>query len=1235
MKYPILFILSVLGLTLLVLSPRHVNAQTYTEATFNQSIPLFKDRYSYIECGNIIPTESYTKEAWVYLDRKNGKSNNIMSGTVGTPSANAGHVLMIGSGNEYKLSAGHGGDWQTVIDDTEFPTRTWTHVAVSYNHTSGTMILYKNGVEVNKSTGAGSIEGHQELWLGSSDYERTHFFEGKLDEVRLWNDVRSATEIRDHYADVLTGNEEGLLAYYDFEQKQVGRVFPTLSDKSGQGKDGRLSSQIDHSLHVDGPNGTFDKALSFGPRDQYRSMGGPMDWLNIGNLGSINDWTIETWFKQEEEDPIQYIFHSDNGHGTKGVRVGIKNSNEIHVSVNFVDHHHTIPVTQSLSTWHHLAIVGDKTNERITIYFDGVPVNFGTDTQPKNYYDHPANKFPVSFPAFILGKQGYYYSDPSKSFKGSFDEFRIWNVARTKAEITGNMNSLYTGDMTNLLVYYDFNDNLTPVEWNENLTDMSSSTPNNGRLRNFLVGLQGAECEGTTPDAQLQAELFPIGIEGEMGDAEVLTDDELTVKVLFVDFSDAKAPTPPAGQTVAQYTSAIWHDLAGYQASNNTYLLEEEFKKMGLTAGINFEIGISWQEMAGTVASYEDWKEETKNEPSFDEATTPKDAFNMNQYVKDAHKLVGTGPFDEHTILVIMPHPDNDPLKILFLEHGVRESHQPSSFVYSGVTDESKGIRSNIPLVPTPGEDDDYRLMVHEMGHSFGTPDLYPVTGQMHEVGGFGMMGDSRSATSFLGWHLFRYGWLPKDRTRLLTKSGTYNIALKNISIGSGTSMFIVPDPTKYNKMWVVELGQEIRTGDIKSPTDGTVISEEGERVIVYTVEEPGISGKQNIRLVERIAPTDRTDFQTADWIHAYSYGLGQKFPSASPSSDAPSFTTPPFSFDVMSSETDGFTLCVTLPNDIEERNYPEKEVVGAYELSVSYDLDVEIVQTSSSGKIWDLKSFFPETNRSDHYIALRQNEIQLINKENMNTVVGRIPIDAPVGSKLSYKPTAEGKLQIVDKNTGTVYWENFPQDQTIGNFKLEFENQGHNINIQEGGSFKWGVRDFFKDKSYDTYMAFRDCEFQLINKNTQTVAERIQTNAPAGSKCDCQLTDEGKLQVVNKNSGTVYWENFPQDQTVGNLSLEFANDGNNIQLKENGAYKWDVRTRLAPFKALHDAGSIPGGAYFILENNQLRLKKIDDQSVIDHTDLGAGAEKWQLTQTAVNIINNANNVVTSLYTIP
>ena len=49
----------------------------------------------------------------------------------------------------------------------------------------------------------------------------------------------------------------------------------------------------------------------------------------------------------------------------------------------------------------------------------------------------------------------------------------------------------------------------------------------------------------------------------------------------------------------------------------------------------------------------------------------------------------------------------------------------------------------------------------------------------------------------------------------------------------------------------------------------------------------------------------------------------------------------------------------------------------------------------------------------------------------------------------------------------------------------------------------------------------------------------------------------------------------------------------------------------------------------------RLRLKKIDDQSVIDHTDLGAGAEKWQLTQTAVNIINNANNVVTSLYTIP
>ena len=43
------------------------------------------------------------------------------------------------------------------------------------------------------------------------------------------------------------------------------------------------------------------------------------------------------------------------------------------------------------------------------------------------------------------------------------------------------------------------------------------------------------------------------------------------------------------------------------------------------------------------------------------------------------------------------------------------------------------------------------QLSAHEVGHTFGSPDLYPKTGAIHKVGGYAVMGDIRGATGFMG----------------------------------------------------------------------------------------------------------------------------------------------------------------------------------------------------------------------------------------------------------------------------------------------------------------------------------------------------------------------------------------------------------------------------------------------------------------------------------------------------
>jgi len=48
--------------------------------------------------------------------------------------------------------------------------------------------------------------------------ENQGFFSGEIDEVRTWNVVRSKEEIQDTLDRSLTGNEPGLVSYWQFDE---------------------------------------------------------------------------------------------------------------------------------------------------------------------------------------------------------------------------------------------------------------------------------------------------------------------------------------------------------------------------------------------------------------------------------------------------------------------------------------------------------------------------------------------------------------------------------------------------------------------------------------------------------------------------------------------------------------------------------------------------------------------------------------------------------------------------------------------------------------------------------------------------------------------------------------------------------------------------------------------------------------------------------------------------------
>jgi len=77
------------------------------------------------------------------------------------------------------------------------------------------------------------------FYIGASRTDSNNiaqFFNGRIDEFRLWDKALSASELRDTMMRSLTGNESGLAAYYNFDNSS-GSV---LQDFSGGGHDGTL-----------------------------------------------------------------------------------------------------------------------------------------------------------------------------------------------------------------------------------------------------------------------------------------------------------------------------------------------------------------------------------------------------------------------------------------------------------------------------------------------------------------------------------------------------------------------------------------------------------------------------------------------------------------------------------------------------------------------------------------------------------------------------------------------------------------------------------------------------------------------------------------------------------------------------------------------------------------------------------------------------------------------------------
>jgi hypothetical protein len=123
--------------------------------------------------------------------------------------------------------------------------------------------------------------------------------------------------------------------------------------------------------------------------------------------------------------------------------------------------------------WNHVAFVLNSGTG--FLYVNGVQVGTGNLTTVNT---------PTGGANLIIGQR---VSGGSIPFLGIIDEVRVWNVARTQAQIAADMNSEYCTLPTGLVAYYKFNQG-TAIGNNTGLTTLIEEVAgNNGTLQNFAL----------------------------------------------------------------------------------------------------------------------------------------------------------------------------------------------------------------------------------------------------------------------------------------------------------------------------------------------------------------------------------------------------------------------------------------------------------------------------------------------------------------------------------------------------------------------------------------------------------------------------------------------------------------------------------------------------------------------------------------------------------------------------
>lgn len=377
----------------------------------------------------------FTIEAWVNISATRLENNDFTVIGSSTPTTNAGLELSVRNGRPY---AGFFNN--DTPGNTPLAPNTWYHLAYRYTAATGEQALFVNGVLDASAAPRAVFTGNGPIFIGQSFGSR--WFRGSITEVRFWREARTEQQLRANMFCRLRGTEAKLSGYYPLNDGSgdvakdartpldpiTGQPLPAASVAANPGVV-RGATWID----VNPPLRTA--AAGVEPNDVVvAEFDGLTSYITIEDkpaLAITEAITVEAWVRPtgSGRSGVSYPLVSKYG-STSGfeLRCGAGQCSFV-VATNKVPHE---AVAFGIDAGAFVHVAGVYDGQIVRVYVNGVLKASSSATGAITPYPDPLN----------IGRNSYW---PNRLFAGRAADVRVWNRARTQAEIQQAMFSRLNG----------------------------------------------------------------------------------------------------------------------------------------------------------------------------------------------------------------------------------------------------------------------------------------------------------------------------------------------------------------------------------------------------------------------------------------------------------------------------------------------------------------------------------------------------------------------------------------------------------------------------------------------------------------------------------------------------------------------------------------------------------------------------------------------------------------------